>query len=61
MGINRPSLYAAYGDKQALFRKVLDRYAELYRLVDLAMRAWPDDTGGEVVKRLTTTGGKKRS
>jgi AcrR family transcriptional regulator len=27
MGINRPSLYAAYGDKQALFSKVLDRYA----------------------------------
>lgn len=26
MGIKRPSLYAAFGDKQALFRKVLDRY-----------------------------------
>ncbi len=26
MGINRPSLYAAYGNKEALFRKVLDRY-----------------------------------
>jgi AcrR family transcriptional regulator len=26
MGINRPSLYAAFGDKQSLFRKVLDRY-----------------------------------
>src|SRR5215467_221122 len=26
MGINRPSLYAAFGDKQGLFRKVLDRY-----------------------------------
>jgi AcrR family transcriptional regulator len=28
MGINRPSLYAAFGDKQALFRKALDRYAD---------------------------------
>jgi AcrR family transcriptional regulator len=28
MGISRPSLYAAFGDKQSLFRKVLDRYAE---------------------------------
>jgi AcrR family transcriptional regulator len=28
MGINRPSLYAAFGDKEALFRKALDRYAE---------------------------------
>ncbi|MGH9502745.1 MAG: TetR/AcrR family transcriptional regulator [Terriglobales bacterium] len=27
MGINRPSLYAAFGDKEALFRRVLDRYA----------------------------------
>lgn len=26
MGINRPSLYAAYGDKEALFRKALDLY-----------------------------------
>jgi AcrR family transcriptional regulator len=28
MGINRPSLYAAFGNKEALFRKVLDRYTE---------------------------------
>src|SRR5216683_112118 len=26
MGINRPSLYAAFGDKEGLFRKALDRY-----------------------------------
>ncbi|GLW56072.1 TetR/AcrR family transcriptional regulator [Kitasatospora phosalacinea] len=26
MGINRPSLYAAYGNKEALFRQCLDRY-----------------------------------
>ena len=26
MGINRPSLYAAFGNKEALFRKVIDRY-----------------------------------
>src|ERR1700694_5959943 len=26
MGINRPSVYAAFGDKGALFRKALDRY-----------------------------------
>jgi AcrR family transcriptional regulator len=29
MGINRPSLYAAFGDKEALFFKVMDRYGEL--------------------------------
>jgi len=28
MGINRPSLYAAFGNKESLFRMVLDRYAE---------------------------------
>jgi AcrR family transcriptional regulator len=26
MGINRPSLYAAFGNKEQLFRKVLERY-----------------------------------
>jgi AcrR family transcriptional regulator len=28
MGINRPSLYAAFGNKEALFRKAVERYAE---------------------------------
>jgi AcrR family transcriptional regulator len=28
LGINRPSLYAAFGSKEELFRKALDRYAE---------------------------------
>jgi len=28
MGINRPSLYAAFGNKEELFRKALDRYTE---------------------------------
>lgn len=28
MGINRPSLYAAFGDKEALFRQVLERYEQ---------------------------------
>lgn len=27
MGINRPSLYAAFGNKEELFRKAFDRYA----------------------------------
>src|SRR6266404_2363210 len=31
MGINRPSLYAAFGNKEALFRKALDRYVEKTR------------------------------
>jgi AcrR family transcriptional regulator len=28
MGIERPSLYAAFGNKKSLFRKVLDRYSK---------------------------------
>jgi AcrR family transcriptional regulator len=28
MGINRPSLYAAFGNKKSLFRKVLQRYSK---------------------------------
>ncbi len=28
MGINRPSLYAAFGSKEQLFRRALERYAE---------------------------------
>src|SRR5882724_10042851 len=28
MGINRPSLYAAFSSKEGLFRKALDRYAD---------------------------------
>ena len=28
MGINRPSLYAAFGNKEELYRKVLDRYTQ---------------------------------
>lgn len=28
LGISRPSLYAAFGDKQSLFRAALERYAE---------------------------------
>jgi AcrR family transcriptional regulator len=28
MGINRPSLYAAFGSKEELFHRALDRYAE---------------------------------
>ena len=28
MGINRPSLYAAFGNKETLFRKAIDRYSE---------------------------------
>ena len=30
MGINRPSLYAAFGNKEQLFRRAVERYEELH-------------------------------
>jgi AcrR family transcriptional regulator len=42
MGINRPSLYAAFGNKEQLFRRALDRY-----------RAGPQSFVGEALKKPT--------
>jgi AcrR family transcriptional regulator len=40
MGINSPSLYAAFGSKEGLFRQVLDRYdARLREFLDLVLTA----------------------
>ncbi len=50
MRINRPSLYAAFGDKEALFRKALDRYADgPASYVDEALK---EPTGRAVAERL---------
>ena len=50
MGISRPSLYAVFGDKETLFRKVLDRYMEgPAAYVDKAMAA---PTARATVERL---------
>jgi AcrR family transcriptional regulator len=50
MGINRPSLYAAFGDKEALFRKALDRYAE--GPAAYVREALKEPTARAVVERL---------
>src|ERR1700759_4520714 len=50
MGINRPSLYAAFGNKEALFRKALTRYIEgPAKYVDAAMQK---PTGREVAQAM---------
>lgn len=50
MGVNRPSLYAAFGSKEELFRKVLDRYdAGPSSFVREAME---EPTARAVVRRL---------
>lgn len=49
-GLNRPSLYAAFGNKEALFRKALDRYAE--RGGRFLRDAVKEPTARAVVERL---------
>jgi AcrR family transcriptional regulator len=50
IGVNRPSLYAAFGNKEALFRKALDRYVE--RTIAFVRDAINEPTGRGVAKRL---------
>lgn len=50
MGINRPSLYAAFGNKEALFRRALDRYME--RPTAALRRALAAPTARQVIERL---------
>lgn len=50
MRINRPSLYATFGDKEKLFRKVLDHYAE--GPASHAKAAFQEPTSRAVVERL---------
>jgi AcrR family transcriptional regulator len=50
MGINRPSLYAAFGDKESLFRKALDRYGE--GLASYTKEALEQPTARRVVESL---------
>jgi AcrR family transcriptional regulator len=50
MGINRPSLYAAFGNKEALFRKALDRYVEGPGAY--VLRALEEPTARAVAERL---------
>ena len=42
MGISRPSLYNAFGDKEALFLTVLGRYEQAYAPMLAALEAEPD-------------------
>ncbi len=46
MGINPPSLYAAFGNKEGLFCKVLDRYAEMHASVVREALAQPKARDG---------------
>lgn len=50
IGVNRPSLYAAFGNKEELFRKVLDRYMERHE--GFACHALALPTAREVIETL---------
>jgi len=50
MGINRPSMYAAFGDKESLFRKAVDRYMD--RHACHVKEAIAEPTARRVVQRL---------
>ncbi|MCZ7648064.1 MAG: TetR/AcrR family transcriptional regulator [Planctomycetota bacterium] len=50
MGINRPSLYAAFGNKEELFRKVLERYVD--GPAHYVREAYAAPTAREVAQRL---------
>src|SRR5438876_317753 len=54
MGINRPSLYAAFGNKEALFRKAMKRYAE--GPASYVRRALEATTARRVFERLLEGG-----
>jgi AcrR family transcriptional regulator len=54
MGINRPSLYAAFGNKEALFRKALDRYEA--GPTGFVAKALTEPTARRVAERLLIDG-----
>jgi AcrR family transcriptional regulator len=56
MGINRPSLYAAFGNKEALFRAVLDRYGQ--GPARAGLEALEEPTARGVAERLLTHAAK---
>ena len=53
MGINRPSLYAAFGNKEQLFRKALDRY--ISGPAAYVGESLKEPTARAVVERLLTS------
>lgn len=50
MGINRPSLYATFGNKETLFRKALDRYSD--RQTAYLREALEEPTARRVIERI---------
>jgi AcrR family transcriptional regulator len=52
MGIGAPSLYAAFGDKRALFKEALDRYMATYGSFMRALQEEESDPRGAIERLL---------
>jgi AcrR family transcriptional regulator len=50
MGINRPSLYAAFGNKEGVFLRVMERYGARY--LDFLEGALSQKTAAEVIRAM---------
>jgi AcrR family transcriptional regulator len=50
MGINRPSLYSAFGNKESLFRKAVDHYLD--QSAPYVKRALAEPTARKIIERL---------
>lgn len=50
MGINRPSLYAAFGNKEEVFRRVMERYCATY--LDFLDEALAQKSAADVIRAL---------
>jgi AcrR family transcriptional regulator len=50
LGINKPSIYAAFGNKEALFRKALERYKT--GPISFVAEAMKEPTAQQAVKKL---------
>jgi AcrR family transcriptional regulator len=59
MGINRPSLYATFGNKEQLFRRALERYASGRRRTSTALSRLP--TAREVALELLRGGADRQT
>lgn len=52
LGMNKPSIYAAFGNKEALFKKVLAKYS--HEVVDFVADAMREPTAAQAVRRFLT-------
>ncbi len=55
MGINKPSLYSAFGNKEELYKKVLDRYVQKYGIIHAQYLKAPDKSLNQRIRCYLTS------